>query len=266
MSRHRRHNDNASKEGGSIKNYGVWAVHPVKLDLSFLSSKNPHVHLLFNADEGNNLQADINVKSQDAHDSRLIYWYSKNFTHPITSQLTSLTNRSFNPISGTDSDAVQGLDFLRMRNPDLLPGYIAGGTLLDQDDNESDIVKMLEDIFNRVDGTDSTVYVFGQAYYDDGDSSSPNGIHDIHMNQGSLPRFDNGVSTDGALIFQFEDHFEAVFLAFASQRAPTDARGLASASSGDSQELEWYIENGQNPSASSGGTSSSASASKNDDN
>jgi uncharacterized protein YukJ len=39
-----------------------------------------------------------------------------------------------------------------------------------------------------------------------------------------LPKFDNGVGEDGALIFSYPDdgHFEAVFLAFASQAIPTD--------------------------------------------
>lgn len=38
-----------------------------------------------------------------------------------------------------------------------------------------------------------------------------------------MPQYDNGVGEDGALIFSFSDgHFEAVFLAFASQKIPTD--------------------------------------------
>lgn len=53
-------------------------------------------------------------------------------------------------------------------------------------------------------------------------------IHDIHMNQGSLPKFDNGIYEDGGIIFYFPDgdHWEAIFIAFASQRIPTDNNGL----------------------------------------
>lgn len=43
------------------------------------------------------------------------------------------------------------------------------------------------------------------------------------MNQGSLPRYANGVHQDGGLFLYFEDdgHWEGVFLAFASQKVPT---------------------------------------------
>jgi uncharacterized protein YukJ len=48
------------------------------------------------------------------------------------------------------------------------------------------------------------------------------------MNQGSLPQFANGIYEDGALLFKFDDgHWEAVFLAFASQKIPTDDQGEA---------------------------------------
>lgn len=46
------------------------------------------------------------------------------------------------------------------------------------------------------------------------------------MNQGSLPSYSNGIYEDGAILFEFDDgHWEAVFLAFASQRIPTDDQG-----------------------------------------
>ena len=47
------------------------------------------------------------------------------------------------------------------------------------------------------------------------------------MNQGSLPRFDNGFAQDGAIFFHFPDgHWVGVFLAFASQAVKTNAKGL----------------------------------------
>jgi uncharacterized protein YukJ len=44
------------------------------------------------------------------------------------------------------------------------------------------------------------------------------------MNQGSLPRYENNVYRDGGFFLYFEkdDHWEGVFLAFASQRVPTN--------------------------------------------
>lgn len=66
----------------------------------------------------------------------------------------------------------------------------------------------------------ATAYIFGTAY--------GYGIHDIHMNQGNLPQYENGIYEDEALLFKFEDgHWQAVFLAFASQKTPTDDQGEA---------------------------------------
>jgi len=59
------------------------------------------------------------------------------------------------------------------------------------------------------------IYLFG--------SSFGSGIHDIHMNQGSLPQYPNGVYQDGAILVEFQNgHWEAIFLAFASQKTQTD--------------------------------------------
>lgn len=44
------------------------------------------------------------------------------------------------------------------------------------------------------------------------------------MNQGSAPWFDNGVGQDGGILLDFEDddHWDGLFIAFASQKVPTD--------------------------------------------
>jgi uncharacterized protein YukJ len=77
---------------------------------------------------------------------------------------------------------------------------------------------ILNDGINRV----ATIYLFGSPFNDN--NSGEDDIHKAHMNQGSPPRFGNGVYQGGALFLHFEDdgHWEDVFLAFASQRVPTD--------------------------------------------
>ena len=66
----------------------------------------------------------------------------------------------------------------------------------------------------------ATVYLFGEPYND------MQGIHDVHMNQGSKGRFQgsNGIWQDGGIIIYFpdEDRYDAIFLAFASQAVHTD--------------------------------------------
>lgn len=63
------------------------------------------------------------------------------------------------------------------------------------------------------------IYLFGEPYND------MQGIHDVHMNQGSQGRFKkyNGVWQDGGMVIHYpeEDRFAAIFLAFASQAAHT---------------------------------------------
>lgn len=55
------------------------------------------------------------------------------------------------------------------------------------------------------------------------------GVHDIHMNQGSSGQFkkDNGVYQDGCLMFYYPGakQWTAIFLAFQSQSFKTDAQG-----------------------------------------
>lgn len=66
----------------------------------------------------------------------------------------------------------------------------------------------------------ATVYLFGEPYDD------MKGIHNVHMNQGSVAQFTryNGVWQDGGIIIHFpdENRFDAIFLAFASQAVHTD--------------------------------------------
>ncbi|PYI18891.1 hypothetical protein BO99DRAFT_298790, partial [Aspergillus violaceofuscus CBS 115571] len=89
----------------------------------------------------------------------------------------------------------------------VLPGDIPG--------RANDILDVVWPILDRATRGSPTVYIFG--------SSFGSGIHNVHKNQGCLPRYDNDGYQDGGLLIQFDDaHWEAVFLAFASQRIPTE--------------------------------------------
>jgi uncharacterized protein YukJ len=183
------------------------------------------------------LEAAINVKSIDKG-SRLVFWLTDDFCNsPIIEQLSkldegfhlaqwsSVNNNNNSGIEGhrrnrhhqarrLESD-LRGLDFIR--TDDLI--NIKSGQVLPHDipGENNDIVDKMEPILKNAIGK-STTYIFG--------SSFGSGIHDVHMNQGSLPRFDNGIYEDGAILFQYNDgHWGGVFLAFASQRIPTDSEG-----------------------------------------
>ncbi|RAK80144.1 YukJ family protein [Aspergillus fijiensis CBS 313.89] len=197
-----------------VPHYGVWVCKPTRYVAQRHGVRTPHIELYFKDDDsGRERKAAINVKSS-GEDSRLVFWSSDDFAHPITIQLAQL-DQGFHSIPdprGRARDLV-GLDYLRLRN--LL--NLGSGRVLPHDipGRDNDILDVVRPILDRAIRSSAKVFIFG--------SSFGSGIHDVHMNQGSLPRYDNGVYQDGGLLIQFADgHWEAVFLAFASQRIPTD--------------------------------------------
>lgn len=229
----------------TIAHYGVWACTPTDYTAQTEKQdpKSPHIYLHFTDDSssGKKLEAAINVKSTDK-DTRLVFWLNRNFSHPITEQLSKLnqgfhlaqesssiqnisTHNSHNSHHHHNShhrhnrrqtSTLQGLDFIRIKNlvdikaGEVLPHDIPGPN--------NDILDDLDPILTDAINQKATAYIFGSSY--------GTGIHDIHMNQGSLPSYSNGIYEDGALLFEFQDgHWEAVFLAFASQRIPTNDQG-----------------------------------------
>lgn len=220
----------------TISHYGVWACTPTSYTAQTEKQdpKSPHIYLYFTDGESTSkkLEAAINVKSTDK-DTRLVYWLNRNFTHPITQTLSGL-DQGFHlaqQSSSTDNKStkhkshrhnrrqtstLQGLDFIRTQN--LVD--IKSGKVLPHDipGPNNDILDELDPILTDAINKKATAYIWGSSY--------GSGIHDIHMNQGSLPSYSNGIYEDGALLFEFDDgHWEAVFLAFASQRIPTDDQG-----------------------------------------
>ncbi|WP_346887392.1 YukJ family protein [Clostridium sp. UBA1056] len=71
----------------------------------------------------------------------------------------------------------------------------------------------------------ANIYAYG-VHFEDG-----LGVHDVHMNQGSIEKFEdsNGSYQDGCILIEYPgDHWEAIFLAFQSQSWCTDDKtGMA---------------------------------------
>jgi uncharacterized protein YukJ len=221
----------------TISHYGVWACTPIRYtsQTEKQDPKSPHIYLYFTDDSSSSrrLEAAINVKSTDK-DTRLVFWLNRNFSHPITETLSNLdqgfhlarssssnnenksTHHSRHSHYRRQTSTLQGLDFIRTK--DLVD--IKAGKLLPHDipGPNNDILDALDPILTDAINKKATAYIFGSSY--------ASGIHDIHMNQGSLPSYSNGIYEDGAILFEFDDgHWEVVFLAFASQRIPTDDQG-----------------------------------------
>lgn len=223
----------------TIAHYGVWACTPTSYEAQTPKQdpKSPHIYLHFTDDSSGysskKLEAAINVKSTDK-DSRLVFWVTRKFSNSITQQLSELelgfhlasSQSSSNSANKHHSSShhherrqnstLKGLDFIRTQG--LLD--IKAGQVLPADapGPNNDILDKLEPIIQDAIKQKATTYIWGSSY--------GSGIHDIHMNQGSKASFSNGIYEDGALIFKFPDgHWEAVFLAFASQRIPTNDEG-----------------------------------------
>ncbi len=203
-----------------IKNYGVWVAKPVRVSAERAEQdpESPHIHLFY--DDGSSggsfsgaRRASINVKSKSAL-SELVFWLIRDFQHPIVDKLRDL-NMGFHDIpsqpGGVALDYIRG-NLIELRTGSILPHDQPGG----RDDIIDYVMPELESAINR----GATIYLFGEPYDD------KQGIHDIHMNQGSQAEFKkfNGVWQDGGVLIYFPDadRFDAIFLAFASQAVHTD--------------------------------------------
>ncbi|KAF4340070.1 yukJ [Fusarium beomiforme] len=206
-----------------IARYGVWKATPVRYNVEdpHLDWVSPHLQLFVHDKGGQEALAAVDIKSEN-RDSRLVYLITSDFTHHITEKLAQL-DPGFHVLTGTLEQKLDGLalDFIRSNLFDPTNGRILSH---DIDNTGHDMLDQLRPILDRAISQKSRVYIYGSQF------SDGTGIHDIHMNQGNAGRWgrENGVFQDGALIFEFVDHWEAVFIGFASQAVQTeDGPGLA---------------------------------------
>lgn len=202
-----------------IQNYGVWVAQPVRVSAERAQEdpETPHIHLFFDDGTGGNFdharRASINVKSGSPL-SELVFWHLQDFHHPIVEKLREL-NTGFAPIARASGGAA--LDYIRGNLMDLEKGRILPH---DQPGPQDDIIDYVMPELQSAISRKARIYLFGEPYDD------RQGIHDVHMNQGSQGGFKkyNGVWQDGGIILHYpaQDRFAAIFLAFASQAAHTD--------------------------------------------
>ncbi len=208
----------------ALKNYGVLKGRPIDRRLGFGSSPHYQVHLV---DDDDDFRIAVNVKSKKSP-SELLYLIEENYAHPLVDDLKEL------PPGFTTIDRVPGgqaLDYIRgnLFAPDkmiALPFDVPGP---DNDLNE----KIDYHVQRALAEEDAMIYAFGERWGPEPNSRDKyfgfkpgNGIHDIHMNQGSVEEFQkyNGVWQDGGMLIHLpsDDRWVAVFLAFQSQCWHTD--------------------------------------------
>jgi uncharacterized protein YukJ len=182
-------------------------------------------HLHFSVDVGDEIwDIAANVRTDNAGDL-VRYIIVNDLRHPI---VETLRQSQAGKTDLTDTDALPALDFVRS---DILKGT---GDWRDSDALDGSAgtqpVAALKPLLDKAFRNQSDVYVFGR-FYPEG-----NGIHDVHMNQGSRGRYihqpgigrsdHNDIWQDGALMIEFgEGNWIAYFAAFTNQTIPTDELG-----------------------------------------
>src|SRR6185436_19151015 len=186
-----------------IKDYGVLKGKAVEGKLAGKGGKKPHFQIHILAKSVHHRIA-VNVVS-DQEPSELLFLLQDNYRHPILAQVGAVAEgftRLARPADGPQLDFIRGNLF----NPQemiLLP-FDAPGT--GNDLNEIFSLHVQRAIDRKAD-----VYAFGSKWgpetkADDYFHFKPgNGIHDIHLNQGSPGSHagDNGIFQDGALFMHF---------------------------------------------------------------
>ncbi len=206
-----------------IPNYSVLKGHIVRIDED--RDNNPH-YRIFISDGNQTYKAAVNVGSSSKvvaeklpgiPPAYLLVRLDRNYQNPILADLVKL------PIGFTSVEKKResvALDYIRKNlfNPadmEIIP------TTKDGDNN--DLFDTLSSIVEQnINNQNVDVYVFGSKF-----TQGEIGIHDVHMNQGSLDKGfvkDDGIYQDGGLFFHFkqQNKWTAIFSTFQSQCWHTD--------------------------------------------
>ncbi|KAK5063100.1 hypothetical protein LTR84_005176 [Exophiala bonariae] len=197
--------------------YGVYVLKPFGYERERHEDdpEDPHMLLYFRDPDkprkaANKYNVAINVKSKGSP-SELVYVLKDPFEHQETIRKLEALEPGFHAAnSSLFLDYERTLGLVDIEHGTMLPHDVPG--------QDNDLLDELEPIVHSAIRNQAQVYIFGFRYRDG------KGIHKVHMNQGSVGSFgdQNGVKTDGAIIIRDQDEWKAVFLAFASQKTPTD--------------------------------------------
>jgi uncharacterized protein YukJ len=205
--------------------YVVWKARPAEWDTSEARGgdlDSPHGTLSFTDGNGRH-KTDINVRSKDTIDHRLVFW-----TGELTTE-TQFGARIIQALENLDgfgySENPPPLDFLHDGFLDIGAGTIRDTNVAGP---HNDITDDLDTFFNAesVEFKKSTVFIWGEHY-----ANSGGGVHQVHMNQGNYKRNpswydENGRGQDGGIVMQSPNgQWKYFFIAFAGQASKTDGDG-----------------------------------------
>ncbi|MBD8892013.1 YukJ family protein [Roseibium litorale] len=196
-------------------------------DLTLDDDDIPHIEIRVEAG-WTSYRIAVNIRSQQPpHD--LLFAVNRDFQHPMLPVLLALP---------------EGMTDIAEDNPQLALDYVRGGFLTREDMQVApcqrsgpgnDLRDVLESLTRQAIDEDHhlTFYAFGESWGPERGKpdlyfgfSPGNGLHNIHMNQGSTGKHlkDNGPNQDGGLLIHSEEtgKWTGIFLAFQSQSWVTD--------------------------------------------
>lgn len=190
----------------------------------------PHLQVRILDDSGQPWRIAVNVQSDTGSD--VAFWVVDPLSgHPLLASLPPRPS-GFTSVAPNPGHA---LDYVKAPLFDWALGRLLPPSGHASSDDLQDLLSLYLDQCKNAGGE---VYTFGAKFdrnlhkpidLEFGNVDGLHGIHDIHLNQGNVGAHagDNGVFHDGGLILAFPDRYLGLFLAFQTQRIPTDAAGSA---------------------------------------
>ena len=201
----------------------------------------PHLQIRALDASGQPWRVAVNVQSSDG--SEVVFWIVDPLVgHPILGSLAAAPAG----FGATAANSAKSLDFVKAP----LFDWVLGRALPPSGSaNADDLQDLLALHLDQCKAAGGELYAFGAKFdrnlhkpidTEFGNTDGLHGIHDIHLNQGNVGAHapDNGAFHDGGLLLAFPDRVVGVFLAFQTQRVPTDEHG---APASDAQPLSALI-------------------------
>jgi len=194
------------------------------------NASTPHLQIRVLDDSGQPWRIAVNVQSDTGSD--VVFWVVDPLVgSPLLASLPALAS-GFSRVVGHPDHA---LDYVKAPLFDWKRGRMLPPSGNASSDDLQDLLALYLDQCKNAGGE---LYAFGAKFdrnlhkpidLEFGNTDGLHGIHDIHLNQGNVGAHaaDNGTFHDGGLILAFPDRSLGLFLAFQTQRIPTDAAGNA---------------------------------------
>jgi uncharacterized protein YukJ len=192
------------------------------------NQSSPHLQIRALDTTGQPWRVAVNVQSQDL--SEVVFWLVDPLVgHPIVNSLSTVPSG----FSTAAPNAAGSLDYSTAPLFDWPVGRVLPPSGSANADDLQDLLLLYLDQLKAAGGE---LFAYGMKFDNNqhlpidaefGNTDGLHGVHDIHMMQGNVGEHarDNGAFHDGGLLLVFPDRVVGIFLAFQTQRIPTDGTG-----------------------------------------